>query len=80
MNQFFTQLYSFLLYVQSKNLAVSGGGQVVLLAYLATLTFNRLTTYISLFSTTQETLLQTVPTYVCPCGFSFHLRDQYLTF
>ena len=37
MNQFFTQLYSFLLYVQSKNLAVSGGGQVVLLAYLATL-------------------------------------------
>jgi hypothetical protein len=34
-------------------LAVSAGGQVVLLAYLATLTFNRLTTYISLFSTTQ---------------------------
>ena len=64
MNQFFTQLNSFLLYVQSKNLAVSDGGQVVLLAYLATLTFNRLTTYISLFSTTQETLLQTVPMYV----------------
>jgi hypothetical protein len=38
---------------QSKNLAVSGGGQVVLLAYLSTLTFNRLTTFISLFSTTQ---------------------------
>jgi hypothetical protein len=39
--------------VKSKNLAVSGGGQVVLLGYLSTLTFNRLTTYISLFSTTQ---------------------------
>ncbi len=32
---------------------MSGGGQVVLLAYLSTLTFNRLTTFISLFSTTQ---------------------------
>jgi hypothetical protein len=46
-------LFLFSLFCQSKNLAVSGGGQVVLLAYLSTLTFNRLTTFISLFSTTQ---------------------------
>jgi hypothetical protein len=51
--KFFFLFPFFSLCCQSKNLAVSGGGQVVLLAYLSTLTFNRLTTFISLFSTTQ---------------------------
>ena len=41
------------LLLQAKNLAISLGGRVSLTAYLSCLTFNRLTTYISIFSITQ---------------------------
>ena len=37
----------------SKNLALSIGGQIILGAYITTITINRLTTYVSIFAVTQ---------------------------
>ncbi|XP_023348510.1 uncharacterized protein LOC111717230, partial [Eurytemora carolleeae] len=54
MYSFFMVLSALVRYwFQAKNLCLSVGGRIVLTAYLSALTFNRLTTYISIFSITQ---------------------------